>query len=124
MRIALYDENKIESGQLHRYLKQCGREIMRTVDVVVFEDYGQLCRADGEQFELLVVAQDGTFSLEVIEMVRKRSPDIGIFWFSDLDFSIRSYFYGALWFGRKPVQIEDIRKAFRRMEASQNRGYR
>lgn len=124
MRIALYDENKTESGQLKCYLEQCGREMMRTLDVTTFEAYEDFCRSlteSGEPFELLVMAQNGTFSLEVIEMVRGKLPGIGILWFSDLDFSIRSYVYGALWFGRKPVQIEDMRKAFWRMEASRKR---
>ena len=125
-RIALYDENKTESEKLNRYLEQCGREMMRIVNVTVFGEYEDFCRAvtgSGGQFELLVMAQNGTFSLEIIEMARANIPDIGILWFSDLDFSIRSYAYGVLWFGRKPVQMEDMRKAFRRMEESQKRRY-
>lgn len=126
MRIALYDENETESARLKHYLEQCGRERMRVVDVTVFRVYEEFCRAAVEQagqFELLVMAQDGTFSLEIVEMAREKIPDMEIMWFSDLDFSIRSYVYGVLWFGRKPVGMEDMRKAFHRMEEARKRRY-
>ncbi len=68
-----------------------------------------------ENFDLLVVAQDGTFSLEVMDMLRQYTTEMKIFWFSDLDFSVRSYSYGTLWFGKKPVDLKAMRKAFKRV---------
>ena len=91
---ALYDENAGERRQLADYLKQCGREELRTVKVIPFESHVEFCKAVRdrvENFDLLVVAQDGTFSLEVMDMLRQYTTEMKIFWFSDLDFSVRSY---------------------------------
>lgn len=67
---------------------------------------------DGPDFDLFVVAQDGTFSLEVVELLREARPQARIFWFSDLDFALRAYRYNADWFGRKPVALPTMQKAF------------
>ncbi|QBE97333.1 hypothetical protein PMF13cell1_02889 [Blautia producta] len=115
---ALYDENAGERRQLADYLKQCGREELRTVKVIPFESHVEFCKAVRdrvENFDLLVVAQDGTFSLEVMDMLRQYTTEMKIFWFSDLDFSVRSYSYGTLWFGKKPVDLQAMRKAFKRV---------
>ena len=63
-------------------------------------------------FDLFVVAQDGTFSLEIMELLWEKRPHAHIFWFSDLDFALRAYRYNADWFGKKPVDIHSLRKAF------------
>ena len=115
---ALYDENAGERRQLADYLKQCGREELRTVKVIPLESHVEFCKAVRdrvENFDLLVVAQDGTFSLEVMDMLRQYTTEMKIFWFSDLDFSVRSYSYGTLWFGKKPVDLKAMRKAFKRV---------
>lgn len=115
MRTALYDENQAERQLLIRYLRQCGQENLRPVEVVPFDSHVDFCRAvvfDRASFDLLVVAQDGTFSLEVIDEVRKRAPELPVIWFSDLDFAIRSYIYGTAWFGKKPVELPAMRQAF------------
>lgn len=117
MRVALYSEDKEERQQLETYLEDCGREEMRHVSVTEsggHVEFLQSIRDAAEPPDLLVIALNGTASLEVMEMVRARYPTVDIFWFSDLDFSVRSYYYGTLWFGRKPVSMQDMRKAFRR----------
>lgn len=117
MRVALYSEDKEERQQLETYLEDCGREEMRHISVTEsggHVEFLQSIRDAAEPPDLLVIALDGTASLEVMEMVRARYPTVDIFWFSDLDFSVRSYYYGTLWFGRKPVSMQDMRKAFRR----------
>ena len=50
-------------------------------------------------------------SLAQKEFTQKR-PHAHIFWFSDLDFALRAYRYNADWFGKKPVDIHSLRKAF------------
>ena len=115
---ALYDENAGERRQLADYLKQCGREELRTVKVIPFESHVEFCKAVRdrvENFDLLVVAQDGTFSLEVMDMLRQYTTEMKIFWFSDLDFSVRSYSYGTLWFGKNPVDLKYMRTAYKRV---------
>lgn len=67
---------------------------------------------DGPDFDLFVVAQDGTFSLEVVELLREERPKARIFWLSDLGFALRAYRYNADWFGRKPVALPAMQKAF------------
>lgn len=117
MRVALYSEDKEELRQLEEYLEYCGRAEMRHISVMAFGEHMEFFRRirdEAEPPDLLVIALDGTASLEIMDMVRARYPTIDIFWFSDLDFAVRSYYYGALWFGRKPVSLQDMRKAFRR----------
>lgn len=117
MKVILYGENEKELQQLTEYLEYCGRTELRHVYVTSFSEHVDFCRAvrDGTAPpDLFVIALNGTSSLEIMEMVRAGYPDIDIFWFSDLDFAVRSYLYGALWFGRKPVSLEDMQKAFRR----------
>lgn len=116
MTVALYSENQEELHQITGYLKCCGREYLRCVDVFGFGnhlEFGRAIRDGMESFDLLVITKDGTSSLEIMDMVRSRYPNMDIFWFSDLDFAVRSYYYGVLWFGQKPVRLEDIQKAFR-----------
>ena len=67
---------------------------------------------DGPEVDLFVVAQDGTFSLEIMELLWEKRPHAHIFWFSDSDFALRAYRYNADWFGKKPVDIHSLRKAF------------
>lgn len=117
MRVALYSENEEELCRLTEYLEYCSRETLQHVNIIGFSERMEFCRTiqDGrEPLDLLVLALDGTASLEIMDMVRASYPDIDIFWFSDLDFAVRSYYYGTLWFGRKPVSLGDMQKAFRR----------
>lgn len=117
MTVALYNENEEERNQLISYLEQCGRKELRQVKVFPYENHVEFCKAvqDGSQvFDLLVIALDGTFSLEVVDIIRQYDSDIKIMWFSDLDFSLRSYEYSVLWFGKKPVDMTAMRKAFKR----------
>lgn len=118
MRIALYTENpgevKVLSGQLDR----CARENLRFAEIVPYvrqEDFCSMVRDGPEDFDLFVVAQDGTFSLEVVELLREMRPQARIFWFSDLDFALRAYRYNADWFGKKPVTLPAMEKAFGRL---------
>ena len=86
-------------------LDQCAREYLRFVEITPYvrqEDFCSLVR-DGPEVDLFVVAQDGTFSLEIMELLWE---------FSDLDFALRAYRYNADWFGKKPVDIHSLRKAF------------
>lgn len=117
MRIALYNENAAESRDLARQLRVCGRDALRQVEVTAFESHMDFCRAarDGpEDFDLLVVAQDGTFSLEIMDYLQACHAADRALWFSDLDFGVRSYTYRVIWFGRKPVTLSVMRKAFDR----------
>ena len=101
---------KTLSGQLDR----CAREHLRFAEIVPYvrqEDFCSMVR-DGPEFDLFVVAQDGTFSLEVVELLREERPQARIFWFSDLDFALRAYRCNADWFGKKPVALSNLRKAF------------
>ena len=99
MKIALYNENLGELEILLGQLDQCAREYLRFVEIT-------------PEVDLFVVAQDGTFSLEIMELLWEKRPHAHIFWFSDLDFALRAYRYNADWFGKKPVDIHSLRKAF------------
>lgn len=114
MKIALYNENLGELEILLGQLDQCAREYLRFVEITPYvrqEDFCSLVR-DGPEVDLFVVAQDGTFSLEIVELLWEKRPHAHIFWFSDLDFALRAYRYNADWFGKKPVDIHSLRKAF------------
>ena len=123
MKIALYNENLRELEILLGQLDQCAREYLRFVEITPYvrqEDFCSLVR-DGPEIDLFVVAQDGTFSLEIVELLWEKRPHAHIFWFSDLDFALRAYRYNADWFGKrynadwfgkKPVDIHSLRKAF------------
>ena len=114
MKIALYNENLRELEILLGQLDQCAREYLRFVEITLYvrqEDFCSLVR-DGPEVDLFVVAQDGTFSLEIMELLWEKRPHAHIFWFSDLDFALRAYRYNADWFGKKPVDIHSLRKAF------------
>ena len=94
LKIALYNENLRELEILLGQLDQCAREYLRFVEITPYvrqEDFCSLVR-DGPEIDLFVVAQDGTFSLEIVEL--------------------QSYRYNADWFGKKPVDIHSLRKAF------------
>lgn len=106
MKIALYNENLGELEILLGQLDQCAREYLRFVEITPYvrqEDFCSLVR-DGPEVDLFVVVQDGTFSLEIMELLWEKRPHAHIFWFSDLDFALRAYRYNADWFGKKPVQ--------------------
>ena len=114
MRIALYNENPGELKAMSGQLDRCAREYLRFAEIVPYarqEDFCSMVR-DGPDFDLFVVAQDGTFSLEVVELLGEARPQARIFWFSDLDFALRAYRYNADWFGRKPVALPAMQKAF------------
>ena len=114
MKIALYNENLGELEILLGQIDQCAREYLRFVEITPYvrqEDFCSMVR-DGPEFDLFVVAQDGTFSLEVVELLREERPQARIFWFSDLDFALRAYRCNADWFGKKPVALPNLRKAF------------
>ena len=73
MRIALYNENPGELKALAGQLDRCAREYLRFAEIVPYarqEDFCSMVR-DGPDFDLFVVAQDGTFSLEVVELLRE-----------------------------------------------------
>ncbi len=117
MRIALYNENSPERMIMSEHLKQCGREELRKVSIVHFDNHVDLCQAveaKRDEFDLLIIAQDGTFSLEVMDMLHPHQLGKRLVWFSDLDFAVRSYNYGTLWFGKKPVDLPILRKVFER----------
>lgn len=87
MKIALYNENLGELEILLGQLDQCAREYLRFVEITPYvrqEDFCSLVR-DGPEVDLFVVAQDGTFSLEIMELLWEKRPHAHIFWFSDLD---------------------------------------
>ena len=91
MKIALYNENLRELEILLGQLDQCAREYLRFVEITPYvrqEDFCSLVR-DGPEVDLFVVAQDGTFSLEIMELLWEKRPHAHIFWFSDLDFALR-----------------------------------
>ena len=60
------------------------------------------------------MAQDGTYSLEVVEQLRQARPQAAIIWFCNLDFALRAYQYNVLWFGKKPITPSAVQKAFGR----------
>lgn len=71
MKIALYNENLGELEILLGQLDQCAREYLRFVEITPYvrqEDFCSLVR-DGPEVDLFVVAQDGTFSLEIVELL-------------------------------------------------------
>ena len=71
MKIALYNENLRELEILLGQLDQCAREYLRFVEITPYvrqEDFCSLVR-DGPEIDLFVVAQDGTFSLEIVPRV-------------------------------------------------------
>lgn len=122
MNVAVYTDNAFEQQQISDTLKKCGVEYLRPVRVTLFTDYTAFCHdLDLRRFDLLVIAQGGTFSLELMDAVRQRSPDTPVFWFSDLDFAVRSYEYGVIWFGKKPVELSVMRRAFQRLQDRKRR---
>ena len=109
MRIALYNENPGELEALSGQLEQCARECLRFMEITPYrkqEDFCNMIRS-GPDYDLFVVAQDGTFSLEVVELLREMRPQACIFW--------RAYRYNADWFGQKPVATPALQNAFKRL---------
>lgn len=66
----------------------------------------------GPDYDLFVVAQDGSFSLEVVELLREMRPQACIFWLSNLNFALRAYRYSADWFGQKSVATPALHSIF------------
>lgn len=117
MKIALYNENPGELEALSGQLEQCARECLRFMEITPYrkqEDFCNMIRS-GPDYDLFVVAQDGTFSLEVVELLREMRPQACIFWLSNLDFALRAYRYNADWFGQKPVATPAQQNAFKRL---------
>ncbi len=115
MRIAVYNENTSEWKTLQSHLEKCGQDMQRTMRTDFYNDYGDFFHTIAAgRHDILLVAQDGTFSLEVMEAIKSVAPRTPVIWFSDLDFAIRSYDYGVVWFGRKPVELAKLKKAFAR----------
>ena len=81
MKIALYNENLGELEILLGQLDQCAREYLRFVEITPYvrqEDFCSLVR-DGPEVDLFVVAQDGTFSLEIVGACCGRKDRMPIF---------------------------------------------
>ena len=81
MKIALYNENLGEMEILLGQLDQCTREYLRFVEITPYvrqEDFYSLVR-DGPEVDLFIVAQDGTFSLEIVELLWEKRPHAHIF---------------------------------------------
>ena len=117
MRIALYDSRDGEDRALEDQLRACAREHRRSAKVTVYGRHEDLLRTVERcpgAFDLFVVAEDGPFSLEVVEFLCRCRPPTPVIWFSDLDFAVRSYACGVAWFGKKPVCPETVRRAFAR----------
>ena len=100
MKIALYNENLGELEILLGQLDQCAREYLRFVEITPYVRQEDFCS----------LVRDGR--LEIMELLWEKRPHAHIFWFSDLDFALRAYRYNADWFGKKPVDIHSLRKAF------------
>ncbi len=116
MRVAVYNENISEWETLQGYLNKCGEDLRRIVHAEFFDDYGDFLRIiTTGRYDMLLVAQDGTFSLEIMDAIQNNAPKTPVIWFSDLDFAVRSYEYGVVWFGRKPVELAKLKKAFARV---------
>ena len=117
MRIALYDSRADERGRLADQLCACAREHSRPAEVTAYGGHEDLLRTVERcpgAFDLFVVAEDGPFSLEMVEFLCRCMPPAPVIWFSDLDFAVRSYACGVAWFGKKPVCPETVRRAFAR----------
>lgn len=117
MKVGLFNDNKHELEVQAGYLRKCGHETMRVVEVHPYHCYVEFFRmiqANPHSLDLLVVAADGTFSLEVMEGIRELTKELPVIWFSDLDFGVRSYAYGVVWFGKKPVDFPGMKKAFQK----------
>ena len=122
MQIALYADLPEEQQQIAGDLKICGLEYLRPVQVTLLSDYAEFCGAlQCKKFDLLVVAINGTFSLELMDAAARLAPHMPIFWFSDLDFAVRPYDYGVVWFGTKPVERNALRHAFQCLILRQSR---
>lgn len=116
MNTAVYTDDASEQQIISDALKKCGMEYLRPASVTVFSDYADFCCAlSFRRFDLLLIAQDGAFSLALMEAIRQFSPDTPVIWFSDMDFAVRSYEYEVVWFGKKPVELPALRKAFQRL---------
>lgn len=113
MQVALYADLPAEQQQIIGHLKKCGLEYLRPVQVTAFSDYTGFCNAlSRSTFDLIVIALSGTFSLELMDAAARLASRVPVFWFSDLDFAVRSYDYGVVWFGKKPVELMALRRAF------------
>lgn len=122
MQIALYADSPAEQQQITGDLKKCGLEYLRPVQVTLLSDYAEFCGAlQRKRFDLLVIAMNGTFSLELMDAAARLASRTHVFWFSDLDFAVRSYDYGVIWFGKKPVMLNALRRAFQCLTARQSR---
>ncbi len=116
MNAAVYTDDALELRQISDALKQCGMEFLHPISVTPLVSYTEFCQSLSTRvFDLLVIAQSGAFSLELMEAARQRSPGTPIVWFSDLDYAVRSYEYGVVWFGKKPVEPAALSKAFQRL---------
>lgn len=117
IRILLYDEEIDERRQLCKQILKYYEAYKLVVQISEFEDHVSVLDAlKKENFELVVIAQDGTFSLEVVDRVRRMKPDIKLLWCSDLDFAIRSYDVQAKYFLKKPISEETLAQALKKCE--------
>ncbi len=116
MNAAIYTDDAFEQQRISEALKQCGMEFLHPIRSVCFSDYTVFCNSlRTESFGLLVIAQNGSSSLELMDAAQQHAPGTPVIWFSDLDFAVRSYEYGVIWFGKKPVKLSALRNAFQRM---------
>ena len=84
MQIALYADSPAEQQQITGDLKKCGLEYLRPVQVTLLSDYAEFCGAlQRKRFDLLVIAMNGTFSLELMDAAARLASRTPVFWFSD-----------------------------------------
>ena len=68
-----------------------------------------------EQFDLVLVTQDGAMGMEAVMTAQKLRLDTPRVWFSnDRDFAVQSYRLRCAYFAEKPITAEKLQKAMER----------
>lgn len=106
MRVAIAEDEKVCSDQLHSYLERFAQDSGQSMEIERFVNGSQLVEHYRGTWDLLLLDVDmpGMNGLEAARMVRRSDPDVLIMFITNLaQYAIKGYEVGALDYLLKPV---------------------
>lgn len=110
--VSIYSTDSYTRERLCTLLAVLGRERSEPIRAEEFSDFAEFIESGRRNpRRILVLAQRGTNSVELMATVMEECPESPTVWLSDLDFALFSYRLGVDHFGFLPATAETLRSA-------------
>ncbi len=83
-------------------------------DYIIVDDYELIHQSIVDvNINTAIVYENGANGMECVYRIKESNCDIPIIWFSDdNNFAVQSYRLNCAYFGKKPITVEKLQKAF------------